>query len=267
MSSAADNRLSPVPPLPSDVRALLEVERSGEHAIPGDSEARLRRRVEMSVGVVALSVGTVSAVAATGTAAKVVAKPWIVALLAFVVGGLTGAGVHAFFQPRQGTTVMPTTVASTVTTVYVEKTVTVPVAAAPTAPMPPTTPTTPTTNEATTSVAEGVSSAAQGGKASPSTAAAAPSGLGDDTGLAAERSLLEVARTALSRGDFASAMTSLDAHQKKFPNGVLREEREALYVQALARAGRRDEAKARAERFVKTYPKSMLLPVVEAATE
>ncbi len=263
MSSTANERLSPVPPLPADVRAILEVERSGEHTIPGNAEARLRRRVEMSVGVLALSAGTVTAVAATGTAAKIAAKPWILAFVAFVLGGLAGAGFHAYLQPHSQTTVMPTTVTTTVTTVYVEKTVSVPVPAAATDQLP----TAAASGSSSTTVAMGVSPAAQGDKSSPSTAVGAGGTQGSDVGLAAERSLLEVARTALSRGDFASAMSSLDTHQKKFPKGVLREEREALYVQALARSGRHDEAKARAERFVKAYPKSMLLPVVEAATE
>lgn len=83
--------------------------------------------------------------------------------------------------------------------------------------------------------------------------------------LTAERSLLDVARTALGRGDFANALASADAHQKRFPKGALAEEREALAVQALAGAGRKEEARARAERFARSFPGSILLPAVEAA--
>ena len=83
--------------------------------------------------------------------------------------------------------------------------------------------------------------------------------------LTAERSLLDVARTALGRGDFPNALASADAHQKRFPKGALAEEREALAVQALAGAGRNDEARLRAERFARSFPGSILLPAVEAA--
>jgi hypothetical protein len=102
---------------------------------------------------------------------------------------------------------------------------------------------------------------AQPASSAPSPASARPS----TSDLTAERSLLDVARTALGRGDFANALVSADAHQKRFPKGALAEEREALAVQALAGAGRRDEARARAERFAKSFPGSILLPAVEAA--
>jgi TolA-binding protein len=102
---------------------------------------------------------------------------------------------------------------------------------------------------------------AQPASSAPSPASARPS----NSDLTAERSLLDVARTALGRGDFANALVSADAHQKRFPKGALAEEREALAVQALAGAGRRDEARARAERFAKSFPGSILLPAVEAA--
>ena len=69
------------------------------------------------------------------------------------------------------------------------------------------------------------------------------------------------------RGDSAAALDSLDKHVQRFPAGLRTEEREALYVQALARAGRHDEARARGARFEKRFPGSLFLPVVEAATE
>ena len=64
-----------------------------------------------------------------------------------------------------------------------------------------------------------------------------------------------------------SALDALGKHQAQFPKGQLSEEREALYVQALAMAGRMTEAKQRADRFRKTWPGSMLLPVVDSAVE
>jgi hypothetical protein len=84
--------------------------------------------------------------------------------------------------------------------------------------------------------------------------------------LDAERGLLDVARAALVRGDNSAALEALDQHARIFGHALLAEERDALYVQALARAGRSDEARARAEAFRRTAPKSLLLPAVEAAT-
>ncbi|MBS2020034.1 MAG: hypothetical protein JST00_44645 [Deltaproteobacteria bacterium] len=83
--------------------------------------------------------------------------------------------------------------------------------------------------------------------------------------LEAERALLDVARTALGRGDGPNALDACDAHAKKFPRGALGEEREAIAVQALVLAQRSEDAKQRAERFRKAYPRSILLPAVLAA--
>ncbi|NOU26492.1 MAG: hypothetical protein HOO96_01185, partial [Polyangiaceae bacterium] len=85
---------------------------------------------------------------------------------------------------------------------------------------------------------------------------------GDD--LAKERAVLDVARSALGRGDAANALVAAAEHERKFPQGALVEEREALAIQALAMQGRRTDAQTRAERFRKRFPRSMLLPAVDA---
>ena len=54
---------------------------------------------------------------------------------------------------------------------------------------------------------------------------------------------------------------------ERFPDGRLVEEREALRVQALAQLGRAAEAHEVAARFRRQYPRSMLLPVVDAALQ
>jgi hypothetical protein len=96
------------------------------------------------------------------------------------------------------------------------------------------------------------------------TGAAASAARGGDD-LAAERAALDVARTALGRGDGANALVACDEHARKFPRGALGEEREAIAVQALVLEHRSDDARARAERFRKTHPRSILLPAVLAA--
>lgn len=84
-------------------------------------------------------------------------------------------------------------------------------------------------------------------------------------GLAAERALLDVARSALGRGSPDEALEAANRHSREYPNGLLTEEREALAIRALAGAGHREAAVARATRFRARYPKSLLLPAVEGA--
>lgn len=85
--------------------------------------------------------------------------------------------------------------------------------------------------------------------------------------LVEENLLLEAARVALARGRPAEALSALEQHQERFPEGQLAEERESLMVQALATSGRIDAARARAVEFKAKYPHSILLPVIEASLE
>jgi hypothetical protein len=85
--------------------------------------------------------------------------------------------------------------------------------------------------------------------------------------LAAERALLDPARTALGRGDGASALDAVHKHEARFASGKLAEEREAIAVQALVVLHRTDDARARAARFQQRYPGSVLAPSVAAALE
>lgn len=62
--------------------------------------------------------------------------------------------------------------------------------------------------------------------------------------LSLEVVLLSRATSALRTGDLAAALRSLDEHARKFPEGVLREERRAARAQALCGAGRFAEARA-----------------------
>jgi TolA-binding protein len=94
--------------------------------------------------------------------------------------------------------------------------------------------------------------------------AIAADGQGDDR-LAAERSLLEIARVALVRGQAAGALAALERHAGQFPSGALAEEREGLLVQALVAARQYDRARERAARFNQRYPRSLFAPVVEQA--
>lgn len=94
-----------------------------------------------------------------------------------------------------------------------------------------------------------------------------PAPLVRDTVLAEERALVEMARTALARGNAQQALQTMDTHAVRFANGQLVEERESLAIEALLAAGRTEDAKRRADAFRARFPQSMLLPAIEAAFE
>jgi hypothetical protein len=83
--------------------------------------------------------------------------------------------------------------------------------------------------------------------------------------LSEERVLLDEARAAISQGDAQRGIERLERHRRLFPNALLAEERDALQVQALVKAARYDEARARADSFRKRTPGSLFLPMVDAA--
>jgi hypothetical protein len=83
--------------------------------------------------------------------------------------------------------------------------------------------------------------------------------------VAAERKLLDVARHALDAEDGAGALAAVELHERRYPKGVLVQEREAMGIRALLLLGRADEARARAARFRTRFPSSLLLPAIEAA--
>ncbi len=78
----------------------------------------------------------------------------------------------------------------------------------------------------------------------------------------AELHLLRQARAAVARDDFAAALSSIAQHTRRFKNGRLVEEREALRVKALVGLGRNDEARHAAAAFQARFPRSVLLPTV-----
>lgn len=83
--------------------------------------------------------------------------------------------------------------------------------------------------------------------------------------LGAERKLIEIARTAIGRGQYDGALQSLGKHAKLFPDGELEEEREGLWVQALVGHGDDAEARERGARFHQRHPRSLFAPAVDEA--
>jgi len=78
----------------------------------------------------------------------------------------------------------------------------------------------------------------------------------------AELRLLRQARAAVARAAYAAAMQPIAEHTRRFKDGRLAEEREALRVKALAGLGRTDEARRAAKAFRARFPRSVLLPAV-----
>jgi hypothetical protein len=78
----------------------------------------------------------------------------------------------------------------------------------------------------------------------------------------AELDLLQRAHGAYTRRDFSAALKLVAEHARRFPNGPLAEQREALRVRSLLGAGRTDEAHRAAAAFKVRFPRSVLLPRV-----
>jgi hypothetical protein len=76
---------------------------------------------------------------------------------------------------------------------------------------------------------------------------------------ALELKVLQPARAAVARDDFSSALVAIDEHERRFPDGQLAEEREALRVQALLGLQRTEEASRAADAFRERFPGSVLL--------
>jgi hypothetical protein len=77
---------------------------------------------------------------------------------------------------------------------------------------------------------------------------------------AAELDLLARAQVACASREFSNALVLVAEHGRKFPNGRLAEEREALRVRALEGAGRTNEARRASAAFASRFPRSIMLP-------
>ncbi|CAN5885534.1 hypothetical protein BH11MYX4_BH11MYX4_22900 [soil metagenome] len=83
--------------------------------------------------------------------------------------------------------------------------------------------------------------------------------------LTRERELLDVARASLSRGSPNDAIAAAERHSRRWPQGYLTEERDAVWIQALVAAGRRADAERKAAEFRRGAPNSVLMPAVDRA--
>jgi hypothetical protein len=262
----------PVEALPEDIARLLEREKS---AYPVDPKARraLLSRVEMAIAlgggglagggssapaVSGGSGGVVASVVKKGVAAKMVA----VAVAAFVGGGITGGAVvdrlkraralAAIEAAHQGSPNLPPPPPTVVpASPLPEPRASALVPAEPGVPL---------------SSTRGSDTTRQGSSSDTSRQTSAANGASSARGdLVREREILDAARAALARGQAQDAITTLQEHARRWPNGELAAEREVVWIQSLVAAGRLPEAKARAARFHQTFPKSIFAPAIDAA--
>ena len=234
----------------SELDPLLQVIFDAERARPDPpaaARARVMSRVAATVGLLPPGGGGRHGGGGHGSLAPVasasaplLARPVAWLASAFIAGGLVGAGVHASIARSERRVVEVAGPAEQ-----------------PVLPVPTVAPA-----QAARAPVESASVTAPARAPVASTRARSPA---HDADLAQERALLEVARTALARGQDEAALRSLDEHATRFPNGRLTEEREVLTVQALASSGRVAEARDRAARFRSAFPQSILLPAVDAA--
>ncbi|MFT3695081.1 MAG: outer membrane protein assembly factor BamD [Kofleriaceae bacterium] len=80
-----------------------------------------------------------------------------------------------------------------------------------------------------------------------------------------EDMVIERAKVALARAQFDEALKLLSEHEKRFPQGPMRSERELLIVRALLGTSDRKAAVEHAERLRQANPRDPALPAIDAA--
>lgn len=264
-------------PLPDEVSRLLEAER-GRPGMPEAARDRLMSR--LGIGGPGGSDGNGGAKPSHATSATPATPPrpirlvrpdpslgWVRAAT-FALGLAGGALLHSAYDHASSRATQPTPIAQSPTPVADE-----PIAPAANSIAPPAQPIAPVAAPSPAVANEPAPAPPRHRGAAPSTnadeAAALHHGSGveRDLDLGAERNLLEIARTSLTRQNPDQALAALERWSKQFPRGRLVEERETLWVQALVSAGRYREAKERGQRFRKSFPNSFFLPAVEAAMQ
>jgi hypothetical protein len=226
-------------PLAPELAALLDAEREAR-----PSEVALERvwsNVERSVAFA--GVGSITSKASHGTTT---ATSWVAAHAPVLVALAFGAGAAAGSAATVALRKPPTRV------VYVDRPALAPASshAIPVA--------------APVAAASTVDLAPPAPRPAPSVARAAPLP-SSFSSLPAERAVLDSARAALAQSDGARAIELTDEHARRFSHPQLREEREAIAIQALVIEGRYNEARERARQFRAASPDSLFLSAVDAS--
>jgi hypothetical protein len=83
---------------------------------------------------------------------------------------------------------------------------------------------------------------------------------------AAELELLQRAQAAYASQDYHETLALVGKHGRRFPNGRLSEEREALRVRSLAASGQVDEERRAVAAFIHRFPRSVLLSRLQGSS-
>ena len=244
------------PSLPPEMAALLEAER---RAPPPSAARQALILSRMQASVAATGAVTATAIATTATAVKAapvvggalagaattasLAKPLLLLALVTSTAGAIGGGM-AVRKHRQAKVDRAggaaTAVASSIERTSPDPTVlAVPSRSPRVAPPPP-------------GAASSPAPASPSKPSPPSRLAPAPS-----LDIAGEATVLEHARLSLNGGDASAALADVQLHARRFPRGVLSEERDALWIRALLQGGERAQAERRAATFNRNYPSSV----------
>lgn len=237
-----------LPELSREIQDLLALERAA--VAPSAAKARVLGKVLVAVGAGAgalaagaaegatSATGAGASAGATGATLGAVGSAKLIGVVAFLVGVVAGGVGVEVLRPTPEPTV-----------VYVDRPVPAPAPAPvlppPAAPAPPAPPPLPR---------------AKLNPPPPPQVAPAP----PNAAHSREQALVERARAALGRGQVEDARAALDEHERTFPSGRFVEEREGLRALVLWAAGREEEARAQARRFLERYPNSLLRGAIEA---
>ncbi|AKT43028.1 outer membrane protein assembly factor BamD [Chondromyces crocatus] len=260
------NRDDELPPLDDDAASLLRTLQ--DQSVPGEIVERVRARVDATLALAAPSPdvsGTDSAAGASASASSSSAAP-ASASSSSVASVASSAGLHAAsvkvalvaFALGVGTGVGASRLVAEAPVRVVHEVAYLP------APTPSQTADGVDEATAVVEVPSVLPDAGVGG-----TDAGRPDAGGATTGrrdraLSEENTLVTRAQSALARGNPGEALEALNEHQRRFPAGQFSQEREAMAIQALARLGRADAARARAATFRARFPDSVLLRTVDA---
>ena len=251
-----------VSPLPADLEGFLRPERrrpDPTRELQGEIFARLQRTLGLPGGppddggpgpsappaghggTTAPAAAAKAAAAGSGLKLVMASHPLIATVATFLAGAGVGAGIHEAMNRSNGHE------ATTAATLSIA------------APSPPA-----ADNSAPGATASVTRPAIE---PAPATTPRKPRGDGRerDRDLTAERTLIEQARTALSRDKAEIALTALERHARTFPVGALEEEREGLLVQTLVELRRYDQARTLAARFHRRFPRSIFAAVIDEA--
>jgi hypothetical protein len=250
--------------LSSEAQAMLELARRTDRPRAGDRERVASALAGMGVGAASLAVGPSASAAASSAAigANGVAHlgSGVVGLGALagkvVVPGLLGLALGAAVAT-------PIALYETAPPVSTETLATHQVARVATR-----SDSRPTSGAAPTAAVESPSAVVRSRSAASVSTRGAPAPVPSSkpaANLQAEAALLAKASSAIGSGRAAQALELLDRHEREYADGALAEERAAARVLALCEAGRTDDARRYAEQFLRSAPRSPLVPRVRAS--